>query len=561
MLERRKIMKRNRIFKFIIYSIVILIYIVSLGLLGYSLYLYKGIETFYRIYAIFILLYLLILFGYISFINIPSKKKKKFFIPIIILIILSIIELALFYYLHNIYKAIDSYSNEENLYHSALVTYDLKLNDYKDLKDKNIGVINDTGDIEGNVLPLEIINKLKLDDNNKIIEYDSTIELLNALKNNKVDCAFFSNNYVDMFYSLDGYENIKEETKVLYTESKVYSNKEEISDTTSSLTEPFTMLLIGVDSSNDGVTSGFNADVLILVTFNPKTLRATMTSVPRDMYLKTACSNGKYRRINTTTWGSSSSCAVQTIENLFDVNVDYYAKINFKGIVQLVDLLGGIDVDVPYSFCDQNSSRSWGKNTVFLEAGKQHINGEQALALARNRHKPNDGSKAGKAMGQYCPDLKDGDRSDYTRGKNQMKVILGIVNAATKLKNPNQALEVLQTIDKNFQTNIKSDDVMSLYNLGKSLLLNNGSNLVNVQRSQLNGYNAYKYIYDTASKSYPAVTIPYTGSINDIKEEININLGKKKPTLIKEISFNINEPFKDEVIGNKSYTQSKIPTL
>ena len=80
------------------------------------------------------------------------------------------------------------------------------------------------------------------------------------------------------------------------------------------------------------------------------------------MYLKTACSGNAYRRINTTTWGSSSSCAVKTIENLFDVDIDYYAKINFKGVVQLVDAVGGIDVDVPYSLCEQNSSRKWGDN-------------------------------------------------------------------------------------------------------------------------------------------------------------------------------------------------------
>ena len=74
---------------------------------------------------------------------------------------------------------------------------------------------------------------------------------------------------------------------------------------------------------------------------------------------------------------------------LFDVNIDYYAKINFKGVVQLVDALGGIDVDVDYSICEQNSSRKWGKNTIYVEKGRQHLNGEQALAFARNRHKPN----------------------------------------------------------------------------------------------------------------------------------------------------------------------------
>lgn len=553
-------MKKGRITKLIIWFIIALIQLSSIILLSYSLTHYKGIETFYRIYVVIILIYLLIFTSYISLTNIKIQKSKSYIISIILSILFSIIAFVGYYYLNNVYKAVNSYSKSENEYFSSLVTYNTKLNDYKDLNKNKIGIIKDTSDIEGNVLPNEIIDNLKLSKNNEIVSYDSTIELLHALKTNKVDAAFFSSNYTDMFYSLEGYENIKEETKVLYKTSKIYDIKEE-TKSESSLTKPFTMLLIGVDSSNDGVTSGYNADVLILATFNPKTLRATMTSVPRDMYLKTACSNGKYRRINTTTWGSSSSCAVQTIEKLFSVDIDYYAKINFKGIVSLVDALGGIDVDVPYSFCDQNSSRDWGNSTVFVNAGKNHLNGEQALALSRNRHKPNDGSKAGKAMANYCPNLKDGTRNDYTRGKNQIKVIMGIVNAATKLKDPNEALDILKTIDKNFQTNIKSDDVMSLYNLGKSILINGSTNLINIQRSQLNGYNAYKYIYDTSSKSYPAVTIPYTGSINDIKELINTNLDKKELKAIKNISFDINNKYEDELIGDGKYTQSKIPTL
>lgn len=548
----------KKVVKAIIVLLAIIAQTIGLIMLTYSLFLYKGVETFYRIYIIIILIYFLLFIGYLLLRSIKKKKLKSFIIPFILSIIFIAGEFVAYYYLHNVYKAIESYSKNDNEYFSSLVTYNKNLT--KDLKDKKIGIISDESDIEGNIIPLEIIDELKYKDNNKIIKYESTMELLHALKNKEIDAAFFSSNYVDMFYSLEGYENIKEETKVIYEKSKIIETKEnEEKNNISSLTEPFTMLFIGVDSSKDGVTSGYNADVLILVTFNPKTLRATMTSVPRDTYIKTACSNGKYRRINTTTWGSSSDCAVKTIENMFDVKVDYYAKINFKGIVQLVDSLGGIDADINYSFCEQNSSRDWGKYTVYVEKGKQHLNGEQALALARNRHKPNDGSGAGKQMGNYCPQFNEGNRSDYTRGKNQMKVILGIVNAATKLKDPNQALDILEKISKNFQTNVKTNDVTSLYNLGKSIILTNTTNLINVQRTQVNGYTGD--IYDVSSKSYPSVQIPYKGSIDDIKKEINMNLGKTKIEQIKKITFDLNKPFEDEVIGNKSYSQTKIATL
>ncbi len=555
-------MNFKRIIRFFISSILLIAQIISFSFFSYSLMLYKGVETFYRYYGIGILLYLLLFMSYLLFRGIRKKKTTGFIVATIVTIIIIGIEAFGYYYLNKIYESINSYSENTNEYFTVLVTYNKSYNSYTDLKNKKIGIVSDKKDIEGNVLPNDIIKDLKLKDSNTVKEYPSTLELLYALKSNEIDAAFFSRNYVDMFYSIEGYEDIEDETKILYETSKIYeSTEEDIKDANATLTKPFTMLLIGVDSSKDGVTSGYNADVLLLVTFNPKTLRATITSVPRDTYLKTACSNGNYRRINTTTWGSSSACAVKTIENLFGVNIDYYAKINFKGVVQLVESVGGIDVDVPYSICEQNSNRSWGSNTVFVEKGRQHLNGEQALALSRNRHKPNDGSGPGKKMAQYCPTYTDGSRSDYTRGKLQMKVILGVIKAATKMTDPNQALDILSTIKPNFQTNIKTNDVLSLYNLGKSIIINDSANLVNIQRMQLKGYSVYKYVYDPSSKSYPAVTIPYKGSINDIKNEININLGKSKATLVKKASFDLNNLYQDTVVGQGSYSESRISVL
>lgn len=551
-------MKKKKLFRALVTILLIILQLLGLGFIIYALVLYKGVETFYRVLGTIILIYFFLLLSYLLLNSIKKKNTKSFIALIIFTLLIVGIEFTGFYYLNKIYVALNSYNKDKNMYYSSLVSYDKTLKTYKDLNDDKIGIIEDVNDIEGYVLPKEIIGDLKLDNNNKIVKYNSTMELLHALKNKEIKAAFFSSNYIDMFYTLDGYENIEEDTVVLYETSKEYISKEEnIKSETSSLNKPFTMLLIGVDSSKDGVTSGYNADVLLLVTFNPNTLRATLTSVPRDMYLKTACSGNAYRRINTTTWGSSSSCAVKTIENLFDVDIDYYAKINFKGVVQLVDAVGGIDVDVPYSLCEQNSSRKWGDNTQYIEKGKQHLNGEQALALARNRHSAKDSKK----MQQYCPTYTEGVRNDYQRGKNQMKVIMGIVKAATKLTDPNQAVNILEKISSNFQTNVTTDDVLSLYSLAKSLVISDTTELVNVQRLQLKGYNAWGTIYEPSSKSYPAVTIPYTGSIKDIKNEMNINLGKSNYTLIKSISFDLNKPYKSTIIGQDKYVQEKIKTM
>ena len=546
-------MRKRKILKTFVTLLLLLIELISLCFFTYSLVLYKGVETFYRIYGVIILVYFFLFLSYLLLRSIKKKTTRSFIIPAILTVIIIGCEFGGYYYLTKIYKSIDAYSDTTNTYYSSLVTYDKSLNTQKDLRNKKIGIVNDTKDIEGNILPKELIKKYSLDSSNEIKEYDSTIELLHALKNKEIDAAFFSRNYVDMFYSLEGYENIESETKVLLEDSKVYeSNEENIKSETASLDKPFTMLFIGVDSSKDGVTSGYNGDVLLLATFNPSTLRATITSVPRDTYIKTACSNGSYRRINTTTWGSSSTCAVKTIENLFDVDIDYYAKINFKGVVSLVDAVGGIDVDVPYSFCEQNSSRQWGDNTVYVKQGKQHLNGEQALALARNRH----------GWPKKCADeWNQGTRNDFVRGKNQMKIIMGVAASATKLTDPNQAISILEKIKSNFQTNITTKDVLSLYSLAKSIVLNDSTNLVNLQRMQLKTYNVWGKVYEPQSKGYPAVQVPYQGSIDDIKKEIKINLGKTTPELVKTASFDLNKLYEDTLIGQGKYSTPTVNTL
>ena len=546
-------MRKKKILKTFTTLLLLLIELVSLCFFTYSLILYKGVETFYRIYGVIILVYFFLFLSYLLLRSIKKKTLSSFIVPAILTIIVIGCEFGGYYYLTKIYKSIDAYGDTTNTYYSSLVTYDKSLNTQKDLRKKKIGIVSDTKDIEGNILPKELIKKYSLDSSNEIKEYDSTIELLHALKNKEIDAAFFSRNYVDMFYSLEGYENIESETKVLLEDSKVYeSNEENIKSETASLDKPFTMLFIGVDSSKDGVTSGYNGDVLLLATFNPSTLRATITSVPRDTYIKTACSNGSYRRINTTTWGSSSTCAVKTIEKLFDVDIDYYAKINFKGVVSLVDAVGGIDVDVPYSFCEQNSSRQWGDNTIYVKKGKQHLNGEQALALARNRH----------GWPKKCADeWNQGTRNDFVRGKNQMKIIMGVAGAATKLTDPNQAISILEKIKSNFQTNITTKDVLSLYSLAKSIVLNDSTNLVNLQRMQLKTYSVWGKVYEPQSKGYPAVQVPYQGSINDIKKEIKINLGKSTPELVKTATFDLNNLFEDTLIGQGKYSTPTINTL
>ena len=143
-------------------------------------------------------------------------------------------------------------------------------------------------------------------------------------------------------------------------------NKNNILASNKKLDEPFTVLLMGVDSTLNSINTNtaFNGDTLMLITFNPKTLNATIFSIPRDLYVPITCRNNGKAKINSSSVGGVS-CVIDTIENLVDIKIDYYSKINFKGVVDLVNALGGIDVNVTYSFCEQDSKRSF-KNMIYV---------------------------------------------------------------------------------------------------------------------------------------------------------------------------------------------------
>jgi LCP family protein required for cell wall assembly len=160
-----------------------------------------------------------------------------------------------------------------------------------------------------------------------------------------------------MFGQDEKYINIANDIKVLHSDSK----KVEVELVNQDVNKPFTILLMGVDT----LSSSYNADTLLLVTFNPDTLGATMLSIPRDTYTTIACTGGKHK-INASGW-YGDGCVVKTVAKYLDIDIDYYAKINFLGIVDLVDNLGGIEVDVPYALCEQNSKRQFGKNMIYVE--------------------------------------------------------------------------------------------------------------------------------------------------------------------------------------------------
>lgn len=538
----------------------ILLLSISIGYFTYSLMLLKSIETKIRIGIIIFLIILSILFIKTIIKNIFKKKKIKTIIITIISLIISAGIIILGYNINRVYSAIANISSTSQTYSSSIITrINSEINDIKDLSQEKIGILNDKESIDGYQIPQEIISENKLE--NEIIEYDNYLELINALLDEKINAIFLPTNYQILFANIQGLENLKETTKIIYTKDKNVKVKKTLN--TKNLDEPFTILLMGVDSENEEIKgSSFNGDSLVLITFNPKTLNATMLSIPRDTYTPITCFAGqKKNKITHAAW-YGETCMMSTIENMFDINIDYYVKINFKGVVNIVDALGGVDVNVPYNFCEQNSNREFGSNTIYVREGQQTLNGEQALALARNRH----------PWTEYCSyEWTNYNSNDFIRGQNQQLVIQGMLNKIKNINSIDTFYDMLDSISKSMETNMSTDNILSFYNIAKDILSKNTNNtsdlssLIGFEKMYLSGYDQTIVDYDGINNTGSGLAlynfVPYSGSIKDISDAMKANLGLQEQQITKKYEFDINNPYEQYIIGKGNYTDYSLSLL
>ena len=533
---------------FILTLISILVLFGGVGYFILSISKLNNIENNLRLIGSIVLGIISLLLFILSIRFLNKFKKTKLTIVIILMLLIGGVGIFAAYNVDKVYGALSKVSDTSGYttYSSSLVTLkDNEAESIKDIGDSELGILNDTTSYEGNIIPEEVIKEQKL--NNKTKEYDSYIAMIDALRDGEINYIFLPTNYTVMFGSMEGYEDIADETKVLLTQTKKVKNEKEESDSTNTkaITEPFTVLLMGVDSDAEGIANGsFNGDSLMVITFNPKTLSTTILSIPRDSYVPIACFSGQRKNKITHAAWKGETCMMDTIENFLDIKIDYYVKINFTGVVQLVDTLGGVEIDVPYNLCEQNSKRQWGSNTIYIEKGLQTLNGEQALAYARNRH-PNPG-KCSSKWTNYTS-------NDFIRGEHQQEVVTALLNKFKDVKDLDTVYKLLDTISNNMVTNMSTDQILSLYNVfkdiaSKSTGMNDMADVLGIQRLKLNGYDARIYDYGGTNLSLYNYVL-YDDSVKAVSDAMKENLGLKKTKVVKSFSFDINTPYEKEVIG------------
>ncbi|HEM3181097.1 LCP family protein [Streptococcus suis] len=206
-------------------------------------------------------------------------------------------------------------------------------------------------------------------------------------------------------------------------------------------TEPLTILLMGVDmdqATRGGDWEGGRSDSMILVTVNPKTKETNMMSLTRDIMVEIAEANGEssgtVEKLNHSYSYGQAPMAIATIEKMMDITIDRYIEINMDGLVELVDAVGGIEVNNTLGFPISISEHEPAYTSI-VQPGKQLVNGDQALVYARMRYDDSEG--------------------DIGRQRRQREVITAIIKKLLQLDGLTQYKKILTAISNNMRTNIE----------------------------------------------------------------------------------------------------------
>ncbi|MFP7254332.1 LCP family protein [Terribacillus goriensis] len=203
------------------------------------------------------------------------------------------------------------------------------------------------------------------------------------------------------------------------------------------------ILFMGVDDSDTRDEGNSRSDAMILATFNKKEHSVDLLSIPRDSYVYVPEVDRQTKITHAHAYGGAQA-SVETVENFLNVPVDYYAEINFNAFMDIINTLGGIEVEVPYELYEQNSKDQ--KDAIHLEEGLQELNGEEALALARTRHYDN----------------------DIERGKRQQEIIKAMITKASSAGSVFKYDALIQDVGDNLSTSLTFDQIKSFISYGTS---------------------------------------------------------------------------------------------
>lgn len=325
---------------------------------------------------------------------------------------------------------------------SYFVMKDDKAQTLGDAKDYSFGILR-AQDRENTDKALEDANK-KVGKKLSTVEFEDPLTMVDALYAKEIQAVVLNTSFVDTVK--EQYKTFRTDTRELDT-SQIESEVEPIVDTDVT-TKPFNVYISGIDVYGKiGQTS--RSDVNIIATVNPVTKRVLLTSTPRDYYVPLYTKGGKSysggipdKLTHAGIYGVD--CSLNTLEKLYDIDIDYYVRVNFTSLKKIVDLLGGVEVYSDYDFISDWGPHGAGTHYKFKK-GYNKVNGKKALAFCRERHHFANG--------------------DYQRGRDHQHMIEAILNKVMSPSVLPNFSKLLKESKSMFQTSMSKDKIVSLCNM------------------------------------------------------------------------------------------------
>lgn len=469
----KKQKKNKKISKQKIYALVLvcLSLITSLLIIKYDIlpFKYMLLASIPLIVIPFLLIFLILK---------KNIKKGIKSVASVISVIMIVILLFTLFYMQKTFKFLNNLIDKGYIVknYSVIVLKESNYDKIEQLNEKTINYYINEEEKE------EVIKKLdeKITCNKE--ETNNYDKLVTKLYDNEADAIIMEESYINIIK-----ENSKEfndKTKEIY-KIKIKVKINDIAKDVNVNKDTFNVYISGIDTYGD-IASVSRSDVNIVATINPKTHQVLLTTIPRDYYVQLDGTEGEYKDKLTHAGIYGMEKSIKTIENLLEIDINYYVKVNFSSLEKIVDALGGVDVYSEYTFVGFEGS--------YFTTGYNRVNGQTALEFARTR--------------------KTVEGGDKTRGKNQQALIQAILKKSCSKEIITKYTSILSSLEGSFQTNMTTDKITDI--IKKQI---DEMSSWNVTSISLDGSNGSELTY-----SYPYqelyVMIPYEDTIVNAKEKI-----------------------------------------
>lgn len=467
-------------------------------------------------------------------------KAKKFLPRILAGFVALCMCVGLAYGNYFIYKTDDTFdvvtslADSKATMTSIVVLKSSSIKKEKDLKGKTIGTILDMD----KVATKRMLKDLDSDNiNYKTKDYSTLDDMMEAFYAGEVDAICLNEKYRDILHESEAYFNFQTDSRVVHQNvhyTKVEKNDNPSDPVNDISKDAFTVLVSGNDSYGTLQDSNTRSDANLLLTVNPKTGTILMTSIPRDYYVELvcpeddpelACPEGSSDKLTHSGLMGVKSTE-ETIEKALGIKINYNVRINFSSVVNLVDALDGIDLDIKKG---EEVDIFYVNSQPGLSVGKHHVDGETALAFARERHAYLDG--------------------DNQRVRNQQKVFKAIFKRIVSPKMITNYGKFMDALAVAFDTNLSGDEISNFVKYE----LNNMPDW-KIESYAIVAEPDYQFCYQ--SQSYASV-VQQNDIMNEVaRKKIEAVLNGKSSTTVEDPSGYSQTASEDNAVGNTEELQS-----